>query len=495
MNYLDFACQLLPELIVLLTALGLVGVSCSPAAARLGRRVCGAITLAGLSAALVALFWLPVSGGLPDGIFVHDSLTRLFKAVLLLLTGGTVLLMGEGVERRSDISAESRALLLLALIGLMAVVGTENLLVIFIGLELASITLYMMVAFSAPGAKAAGAALNYFFFGSVAAAFLLYGMSLLFGVSGSIDLRVIAVAVGGAETDPVLLAALAMILVGFGFKVAAVPFHLWAPGVYQEAPAPVAGFIASGSKIAGFFILAKFMTFGLAATAGSADWGGFGAGWVPLVAVVAALSMVVGNLGALVQPTVSRIMAFSGIGHSGFILAALAAADGNALRAVLFYSIIYGLANLVAFGVIGRVRHLRGGDRVEDFAGLAKESPLAAGALALSLLSLAGLPPLAGFFGKFQLFAVTLGGGIEPLGRIWLVALALMMSAVSLFYYLRILKVAFFIDAGPAMESRFATNRGTDFVLVVCSVLLVLLGLFPEPILQVIEVALVGSGG
>ncbi len=490
MNYLDFACRLLPELIVLLTALGLVGVACSPAAARLGGSGSGTIALTGLSAALVALFLLPISGGLPDGIFVHDPLTRLFKVALLLLTGGTVLLMGEGVERRFDISAESRALLLLTLIGLMAVVGTENLLVIFLGLELASITLYIMVAFVAPGPKPAEAALNYFFFGSVAAAFLLYGMSLLFGISGSIDLRVIADAVGEAGNDPLLLVALALILVGFGFKVAAVPFHLWSPGVYQEAPAPVAGFIASGSKLAGFFIMAKFMTFGLAATAGSADWGGFGAGWVPLVAGMAAISMLVGNLGALVQPTVSRIMAFSGIGHSGFILAALAAANENALRAVLFYSLIYGLANLVAFGVIGRVRRLRGSDRVEDFTGLAKESPLAAGALALSLLSLAGLPPLAGFFGKFQLFAATLGGGSELPGLIWLVSLALLMSAVSLFYYLRILKAAFFVEAGPAMESRTANSRGTDFVLGVGSALLILFGLFPEPILKVIESAL-----
>lgn len=492
MNYSTFTLHLLPELVVLLTALGLVGLGCTSVGARIDGRGYGWIALAGLGLALAVLLCLPSPTALPGAILVHDPLTRLFKAALLLLAGGT-LLLGGGENSRSKTRAESRALLLFALIGLMAVIGTENLLVIFIGLELASLALYILVAFEAPGPRPAEAALKYFFIGSVAAAFLLFGMSLLFGISGSVELRGIAEAIGGAGGDPVLLAAIAFILVGFGFKVAAVPFHLWAPDVYQTAPAPVAGFIASASKVAGFFIAAKFMLIGLGAAAGNADWGGFAAGWAPLLAIVAALSMLVGNIGALAQRSVARIMAFSGVGHSGFVLAALAAAQTEALRAVLFYSLIYGLANLAAFGVIGQVRRCHGNDQMEAFAGLGRSSPIAAGALALALLSLAGLPPLVGFFGKFQLFAATLSGGIDPAARLWLVGLALFMSAVSLYYYLRILKTVFFAEPTSA-EPTTQRDIPAQAVFIACGALLILLGLFPGPLLEVIETALLGGG-
>lgn len=488
MNYSNFTLYLLPEIVVLLTALGMVGLGCTPACARIGGRGFGWIALGGVGLALLVLLCLPGPATLPEAIVVHDPLTRLFKAALCLLAVGT-LLLGAGGKTRTEARAEGRALLLFALIGLMVVVGTEHLLVMFVGLELASLALYILVAFENPGPRQAEAALKYFLIGSVAAAFLLFGLSLLFGISGSMELRGIAEAIAEMGADPVLLAAIACILVGFGFKVAAVPFHLWAPDAYQAAPVPVAGFIASASKVAGFFIAAKFMLLGLGASAGSADWGGFGAGWAPLLAALAALSMLIGNIGALAQRSVTRIMAFSGVGHSGFVLAALAAARHEALRAVLFYSLIYGLANLTAFGVIGLVRRSRQSDEMAAFAGLGRSSPLAAGALVLALLSLAGLPPLAGFFGKFQLFAATLSGGIDPAARIWLVGLALFMSAVSLYYYLRILKYVFFAEPAEAASDTTADNPSRA-VFIVGGALLILLGLFPGPLLQFIQAVL-----
>ncbi|MFU8847257.1 MAG: NADH-quinone oxidoreductase subunit N [Opitutales bacterium] len=488
MNYSNLTLYLLPEIVVLLTALSMVGLGCTPACVRMSGRGFGWIALSGIGIALVVLLCLPSPATLPEAVVVHDPLTRLFKAALCLLAVGT-LLLGSGEPTRSEARVEGRALLLFALIGLMVVVGTEHLLVLFIGLELASLALYILVAFENPGPRQAEAALKYFFIGSVAAAFLLFGLSLLFGISGSLELRGIAETIGNMGADPVLLVAIAFILVGFGFKVAAVPFHLWAPDAYQAAPVSVAGFIASASKVAGFFIAAKFLLIGLGTATGNADWGEFGVGWAPLLAALATLSMLIGNIGALAQRSVTRIMAFSGVGHSGFVLAALAAAQNEALRAVLFYSLIYGLANLTAFGVIGLVRRSRESDAVEAFAGLGRSSPLAASALVLALLSLAGLPPLAGFFGKFQLFAAALSGGIDPAARIWLVGIALFMSAVSLYYYLRILKYVFFAES--TTDTPITSDSQTKVVLIVSGALLILLGLIPGPLLAMIEAALV----
>lgn len=493
MNYLELISHVLPEIAVLVTALVLIGMGCA-GGSRGGGKAVLAVTAAGLGLALAAVVFGPESGRLLEGMIVVDALTRLFKAVLLALTLGTALFLFPGGEAGGNEGrgAENSALLLLALLGLLVVVGTENLLLLFVGLELASLALYLMVVFAAPAGRPAEAALRYFFFGSVAAAFLLFGFSFIYGATGSIDLRVIAKVLAAHPVEPILPLGVGLALVGFGFKVAAVPFHLWAPDVYQSAPAPAAGFIASASKVAGFFIVAKVLVLGFGVVEGSADWGAFAMGWAPLVAVLAALSMVVGNLAALAQQSVRRLLAYSGIGHSGFILTALVAANAEAVRAVLFYSVIYGVASLAAFGVAGCVLRARGADRLEDFAGLGRTAPAAAGVLALALLSLAGLPPLVGFFGKFQLFAAALSGGTPGTvpGLLWLVALALLMSAVSLYYYLRVLKQVFFAPAPADAAPTRDTSAGTA-VCLVCGSVLVLLGLFPSLVLQPLQRALV----
>jgi NADH-quinone oxidoreductase subunit N len=277
-----------------------------------------------------------------------------------------------------------------------------------------------------------------------------------------------------------------MTLTGFGFKVAAVPFHLWAPDAYEGAPLPSAALIASGSKVASFVVLARIVFVGFAGVGGGAAWGQFRSGWLLLVAVLAALSMVLGNLAAIVQPGVRRLLAYSAIAHAGYVLISLLATPDRGVAALSYYVITYGLATVGAFGVVSFVQNHRGGDRLADFAGLSRRSPLVAFCLAVFLLSLAGIPPLSGFFGKFYVFAAALQ---RDLGLLWLVILALAMSAVSLYYYLQVLKQAFVAPAEDA-ESRASADWITQLILAILAGAVIVLGCFPGLLVQPVARAL-----
>jgi NADH-quinone oxidoreductase subunit N len=278
-----------------------------------------------------------------------------------------------------------------------------------------------------------------------------------------------------------------MTLVGLAFKIAVVPFHLWAPDAYQGAPVPSAAFIASASKVASFVVLGKILLTGFASVHGLAGWRDFVAGWSPLLAVVAAASIVLGNLVALVQTSVRRLLAYSAVAHGGYALIGLVAPGSQGFASTLFYSTTYALTVLGAFSVVEVVRRETGGDDFVHFAGLRARSPLAAACMAVFLLSLAGLPPLAGFFGKFYVFAEALRGGAH--GLLWLVVLALAGTMVSLYYYLGVLREIFFSESGSAM--RPAKHDGFQTVAMQLLALAVLgLGLFPDRLVELIRNAL-----
>lgn len=493
MNYLEFTTILLPEIVLLVAALAVIGVGCSKRS-RLApdRRDCyllAGIATGGILIGAGILLFFPQQGTFLGGMLVLDPLTRLFKCILLLMgLVGLILLLETPPARHKG---ENFALLLFAVIGMLLVVGTEEILVIFLALELTSLSLYVLVGFNKSDIRSAEAALKYFLFGSISAAFLLFGLSLIYGITGSTQLSEIGLALQSRTMEPILGVGLAMTLVGFGFKVSAVPFHLWTPDVYEGAPTPAAALIGSGSKVAGFFIMAKVLLLGFAGVKGSAGWADFEAGWVPLIGMMAAFSMVVGNLAALVQTSVRRLLAYSGIGHAGFILIALMAATPAALNAVLFYAVIYGLATLGAFGVVAVVIRSRGGDRLTDFAGMSRQSPLLAFSMLIFLVSLAGLPPLAGFFGKFYLFTSAMGAqsatGTQP-GMLWLVLLALFMSAVSLYYYLAVLKQIYFAPT-PENEAAVQTTRITTWTCAALAMATFALGCYPEFLLGPIRAA------
>jgi NADH-quinone oxidoreductase subunit N len=435
-----------------------------------------------LALAIGAVVMLPRQATLFHGMLVITPLTSLFKIICLTLAFFTVLLA------RSDRSArnpgEYLAMLLLATIGLLLLVGTEELLMIFIGLELTSLSLYVMAAFDKTDVRSAEAGLKYFLFGSTASAFTLFGLSLIYGMSGTTGLAAIGQKLATQSIQPLLFVGIVMTLVGLAFKIAAAPFHLWAPDAYQGAPVPSAAFIASGSKVASFVVLGKIVLVGFAPMHGSAAWHAMIAGWSPVLAALAALSIVIGNLVALVQTNVRRLLAYSAVAHAGYTLLGLVAGGRDGFSATLFYTTVYAFTLIGAFGVVGLVRRETGGDDLTNFSALSSRSPLLAGCMAIFLLSLAGLPPLAGFFGKFYLFSVALRAGANH-GLLWLVALALLGSFISLYYYLIVLKVIF-VDEKPQPETSSANgslSKDGDFLqrvtLIVLAGVVVFFGIMP----------------
>lgn len=453
MSYFDILKLALPETILVITALGILGADLSlrEMETRIRFQICGMIAGLGTAAAAVWNLISPEHSNILGGMLVIDPLTQYVKVGILALTFFTVLLSFH--SDFTDHVGEYFALILLATIGMLFLVSAEDILMIFVSLELTSLSLYILTAFNKRNIKSAEAALKYFLFGGMAAAFLLFGLSLLYGVSGATNLRAIALGLHGKILDPLLILAIVMVVIGFGFKVAAVPFHLWAPDAYEGAPIPSAALIASGSKVASFFILGKVMLQGFAGAEGSGAWGGFESGWVPTVAIVAGLSMVLGNLAAIAQSSVRRLLAYSAIAHAGYALTGVLANSGQGLAALVYYVITYGLTTVGAFGVIAVVERGTGGDKFENFSGLSRRAPLVSFCMLIFMLSLAGIPPLAGFFGKFYVFAAVMNTGAPHLGLLWIVVLAVAMSAVSLYYYLQVLKRIYIADLAPGAET------------------------------------------
>lgn len=445
-----------PEALVTLAALAVLLVDLTVmrgAPARARRGIAVLLTVVGSFAAGLYLGQVPVQDVTWGGLFAVDRMTQLVKGVLLGLAVLTALLSWEADY--TDHVGEHFALLLLATVGLMVMASAADLVTVFLGLELTGLSLYPLVALNKAAPRATEAALKYFFFGALAAAVTLFGFSFLYGLTGSTNLAEIAAALRGRGFDPLLALAVVFSLVGFGFKVAAVPFHLWAPDAYQGAPTPVAAFIASGSKLAGFFLLGRFVALGLPETAGGTRAELFTPGWVPVVGVLALTSMLVGNLAALAQRDLKRLLAYSAIAHAGYLLLAVLALNGAAnrpaaLAALVYYASTYALAGLGAFAAAGHVERRAGDAALDRLPGLGRSAPWLAAGLAVFLLSLAGLPPLAGFPAKFYVFAAALHtphADAVPLG---LVVVALLLSPVGFYYYLRVLKLAWVVEPGQA---------------------------------------------
>lgn len=499
MNYLELLKLAAPESIVVITALAVLGIdltSMRGMETRLRFGIGAMVAGLGCAAAIVWMLVMPGQGEAGPGMMVVDPLTQLVKVGLLLLTVFTVLLSVDA-DFTSHVG-EYLALLLLATVGMMFLVSARDLLMIFVALEMTSLSLYILTAFNKRNVKSAEAALKYFLFGGMAAAFMLFGLSLIYGVSGSTNLSQIAVALAGKGLDPLLVVAVVMTIIGFGFKVAAVPFHLWAPDAYEGAPTPSAAFIASGSKVASFFIFAQVMMIGFQGEGveGSATYRQFVSGWLPALAVVAVLSMVFGNLAALAQSDVKRLIAYSAIAHAGYALLGILANNSEGLATLLFYVLTYGLTTVGAFGVVSVVERTAGGSTLADFKGLSRRAPVVSLCMMVFMLSLAGIPPLAGFFGKFYIFAVAAKAGPATLGLLWLVILAIAMSAVSLYYYLQVLKRIYVVEVTDAANPTPSAGIPvvTQMVLALLALGVLLLGCFPNWLVRIIEHALKPMG-
>jgi NADH-quinone oxidoreductase subunit N len=439
---------------------------------------CSLVAALGLTAAIGAVLMLPQHATLFGGMLVISPLNSLFKIICLVLAFATVLLVPS--QKSLPNPGEYLAILLLATIGLMLLVGSEELLMVFIGLELLGLSLYVMAAFDKIDIRSAEAGLKYFLFGSTASAFTLFGISFIYGMSGTTALVAIGQKLSVGPVEPLLAVGIVMTLVGFAFKIAAAPFHLWAPDAYQGAPVPSAAFIASASKVASFVVLGKIVLVGFAPVHGSANWHAMIAGWSPVLAALAALSILLGNFVALAQTSVRRLLAYSAVAHAGYTLLGLIAGGIDGFSATLFYTTIYAITLVGAFGVVAIVRRETGGDDLQNFAGLRARSPLAAACMSIFMLSLAGVPPLAGFFGKFYLFSVAFRAG-DNHGLLWLVVVALFGSFVSLYYYLIVLKAVLVDEAAIAPVHGLSSSDLLPRITVsVLAALVVLFGIDPS---------------
>jgi NADH-quinone oxidoreductase subunit N len=509
MNYADLFRVTLPEtaleiaaLVVLIVDLGFL----RKAALKVRVAVASLLGVAGCGAALWALQlqgndWYTFVGGTNSALLVTGTYVKVAQTGILILTALTILPFIDSDFTRHV--GEFVAVVLMAASGGLLIAGAQDLLVIFVGLELLSLGLYIMTAFAKSSGKSAEAAMKYYLFGGMSAAFLLFGFSYFYGMTGSTNINEIHDAIVAQGPSPLFYVAWILVVAGLGFKVAAVPFHLWAPDTYEGAPAPAAAFIASVSKVASFTLLITllqtWMTFHGTFDLGKKDFDkllfSFDQTWLPLTTIlliVAAASMVIGNLAALAQVSVRRLLAYSAIAHAGYILLGVAVfkmytgheswiiETQNPIivseNAVLYYILTYGLTTIGAFGVVAVVERTTGSDRLDSFLGLHKRNPVLAAVLLVLFLSLAGIPPLVGFWAKFNLFAAVLGVSAGPV-PFALVSLAVALSVVSFYYYLQVLKRAYVMPAVD--DSPIHAHPVTLAVLVLIAAAVVVLGCFP----------------
>ena len=496
MNYLHLFYQLLPEAVLVITALALLAIALTRES-KTGKPItCGLASLIaalGVIGAGLALGFGPYCGpkcGLDSGtnLISTDAMALMFKGCVLGL--GFLAVLVPPAKKEIANPGEFYALILFALTGLSLTVGSNHLLFMFVALELASLSLYLLAGFSRT-ARSAEACLKYFLFGAVSAAFMLFGLSFLYGFSQSDTLQGVAAAVAADPTSVIGIVGLLMVVVGLGFKMAAAPFHYWAPDVYQGAPITTVTLVAGASKIVGMVLLVRFLMIGFPEASGSAAWGGMKAGWSVWLAILAAVSMIFGNLLALAQNSVRRLLAYSAVANSGYLLVGLCAAGAASSASALFYVVVYGLATLGALAVTAAVERDQGNDSQASFAGLIHRSPLQAVCLLIFMTSLAGIPPLAGFAGKFILFGSAMSDSTSAgnPGLTWLVGLAVVMSAISFYYYLSVLKQAFVKGEEHEGGKQSEMSLGHVIAVVIPAAALVLLGLLPSVLLDPIKAA------
>jgi NADH-quinone oxidoreductase subunit N len=423
------------------------------------------VTLGVLAATLYSL--TPFTGThreVAHGLIAVDRFALFFKVVFLIAAAITVLMSVRYLEIEGAPAGEYYFLILCATLGMMIMAGGIDLITLFIGLETMAVSFYILAGFIKPSQRSNEAAVKYFLLGAFSLGILLYGMSLMYGLSGTTSLRTMSTAFAGLETDRRLVLAVILVVAGMGFKIAAVPFHMWAPDVYEGAPTPITAFLSVGSKAASFAMLLRIFIEGLPSM--SADWR-------LLFEVLAIVTMTVGNVAALTQSNLKRMLAYSSIAHAGYVLIGVVAGTARGVTATLIYLFIYAFMQLGAFSIIVLLRRRDiMGDELKDFGGLSSRNPLAAFAMLLFMLSLGGIPPTAGFMGKFWLF----GAAIEA-GYVWLAVIAVLNSAISLYYYIRV--VVFMYLKRETIGSEPVASPALTVALAVAVVATLVIGVYP----------------
>ena len=464
--------RFLPEII--LAVMGTVLMVLDPVLQKRTSNAFGTLSVLSLIAALAAsAYAYTESGPAFGGMLIVDGFATFFRILVIVVGILTILPSYRYLARQDAETSEYHALLLFSIAGQCVMVSANELIMIFIGLEISSIASYVLAGYLRDDKRANEAALKYFLLGSFATAFFLYGVALIYGATGSVNLSMVRASITGSNApSPVFVGvAAALMFVGLGFKVSAAPFQIWAPDVYQGAPTPVTAFLSAGPKAAAFAIFLRiFMT----------AFEPIGNGWVPLVWISALLSMTIGNFAALLQSNVKRLLAYSSVAHAGYVLVALTAHSDVGTAAAMFYLSAYAFMNIGAFAVVS---HLSGqGERyqsVDDFSGLGQKQPLTAAMLTIFLLSLIGVPLTGGFFGKFYIFKAALESHL-----VWLTVLGLLNSAVAAYYYLRILVVMYMHEPSEAVTSAEPLSPGLSAALILPALGTLVLGIFPGWVLD-----------
>ena len=404
-----------------------------------------------------------------DGSYVADPLAFVLKLASFLSVAVALLYSRSYLQGRDILKGEYYVLALSALLGIFVLISANSLLTVYLGVELLALSVYAMVAFDRESGVAAEAAMKYFVLGAIASGMLLYGMSIIYGLTGTLNLDGIAVALNAPNNLGVIL-GLTFIVVAVAFKFGAVPFHMWLPDAYEGAPTCVTLFIGTAPKIAYFALALRLLTHGLA---------GATVDWTHMLTPIAVLTLLVGNLVAIVQSNIKRMLAYSTISHVGFILLGFIAGTAGGYSAALYYTLVYVLMTLGAFGVV--VLASRKGfeaDRLEDYKGLYRRDPLLALAMAMLMFSMAGVPPFVGFWAKLRIIQA-----LWETSHLWLVIIAVVLSVVGAFYYLRVIKLMYFDEAS---ESAPETLRsfGVRFALGLNAAAVLVLGVLPAPLLD-----------
>jgi NADH-quinone oxidoreductase subunit N len=405
-----------------------------------------------------------------NGVYERDTLAAVLKLAIYAVSALCLIYARPYLADRDLWAGEFYSLVLFAVLGMSILVSAGSLLTVYLGLELMALSTYALVALDRDNGRASEAAMKYFVLGALASGMLLYGMSMLYGATGTLDLDAISVALGANETTNSLLAfGLAFVVVGLAFKLGAAPFHMWLPDVYQGAPTAVTTFIGSAPKLAAFGMAYRLLETAL---------GGLSDQWGDMLSLLAVASLAIGNLAAIVQTNLKRMLAYSTISHVGFLLLGLIQGTPAGYAAALFYAIVYALMSAGAFGMIQWLAR-RGfeAEEIDDFKGLNQRSPWAAFVMLLFMASLAGVPPLVGFFGKLMVLK-----SVIDAGRLWLAIAAVVFAVIGAYYYLRVIKAMYFDPPGER-DVRPAADPGISFGLSANGLAQILLGLFWGPLI------------
>ncbi|MFC2010411.1 NADH-quinone oxidoreductase subunit N [Chloroflexota bacterium] len=450
----------------------------------------GLLAVLSIIGLVVSAVFTIVMRGTFEGIFndmlAVDGFALFFKLLFLGIAGVVILSSTDYVSKFSRFRGEYYALVILSALGMTLMAATRELISIYIALELTSISLYVLAGFL-KDEKSTESSLKYLLLGAISSAVLLYGMALVFGSTGETQLTEIAatiqgMALGTASANPALILGVVLMIAGFGFKIAAIPFHMWVPDVYEGAPTPVVAYLSVGSKAAGFALILRVFS-----TAFGLD-GWLSENWGIIFAVLAAIGMFVGNITAIPQTNIKRMLGYSSIAQAGYLMVGLATmgvsatADVTGQSGVLFFLAGYSLANLGVFTAIIAISNKINSDLIEDFSGLIKRAPVLTLVLSLCLISLIGMPPAVGFMAKFYIFR----GAIQN-GLLWLVIIAVLNSVISAYYYLRVVKVMWFGE--PASEEKVSSSLALRLALLISAVGVLLLGILPGYIMGLAESA------